>query len=151
MALRGVPGVGRERERRGLRTHPRHRHRPALPARPARRHRHHGDQLQPPLGGHPGRRGRRHQALHSGVLQGRLGRLAEGQDNQGLPGNHRGPHSWLQVQIEDQQTGTIIVNLSSSPSRYKFRIKVENAYGISDASEESDAFDVGGVQIQDTR
>ena len=36
--------------------------------------------------------------------------------------------------------------------RYKFRIKVENAYGISDASEESDAFDVGGVQIQqDTR
>ena len=45
-----------------------------------------------------------------------------------------------------------LVNLnSSSPSRYKFRIKVENAYGISDASEESDAFDVGGVQIQDTR
>ena len=39
-----------------------------------------------------------------------------------------------------------------SLSRYKFRIKVENAYGISDASEESDAFDVGGVQIQqDTR
>ena len=46
----------------------------------------------------------------------------------------------------------MIVNLSSSPSRYKFRIKVENAYGISEASEESDAFDVGGVQIQqDTR
>ena len=45
----------------------------------------------------------------------------------------------------------MIVNFSSSPSRYKFRIKVENAYGISDASEESDAFDVGGVQIQDTR
>ena len=33
-------------------------------------------------------------------------------------------------------------------SRYKFRIKVENAYGISEASEESDAFDVGGVQLQ---
>ena len=33
-------------------------------------------------------------------------------------------------------------------SRYKFRIKVENAYGISEPSEESDAFDVGGVQIQ---
>ena len=32
-----------------------------------------------------------------------------------------------------------------------FRIKVENAYGISDPSEESQAFDVGGVQIQDTR
>ena len=32
--------------------------------------------------------------------------------------------------------------------RYKFRIKVENAYGISDPSEESDAFDVGGVQLQ---
>ena len=44
-----------------------------------------------------------------------------------------------------------MVNLSPSVSRYKFRIKVENAYGISDASEESDAFDVGGVQIQDTR
>ena len=29
---------------------------------------------------------------------------------------------------------------------------MENAYGISEASEESDAFDVGGVQIQqDTR
>ena len=44
-----------------------------------------------------------------------------------------------------------MVNLPPSVSRYKFRIKVENAYGISDASEESDAFDVGGVQIQDTR
>ena len=36
-------------------------------------------------------------------------------------------------------------------SRYKFRIKVENAYGISEASDESDPFDVGGVQIQDSR
>ena len=35
--------------------------------------------------------------------------------------------------------------------RYKFRIKVENAYGISEASEESDAFDVGGVQLQESR
>eukprot|EP00090_Calanus_glacialis_P046314 TRINITY_DN903_c0_g1_i1.p1 TRINITY_DN903_c0_g1~~TRINITY_DN903_c0_g1_i1.p1 ORF type:complete len:972 (-),score=286.61 TRINITY_DN903_c0_g1_i1:125-3040(-) len=36
-------------------------------------------------------------------------------------------------------------------SRYKFRIKAENAYGISEESEESDAFDVGGVQPQETR
>ena len=35
--------------------------------------------------------------------------------------------------------------------RYKFRIKAENAYGISDESEESDPFDVGGVQNQDVR
>jgi len=35
-------------------------------------------------------------------------------------------------------------------SRYKFRIKAENAYGISEESEESDPFDVGGVQPQDT-
>jgi len=36
-------------------------------------------------------------------------------------------------------------------SRYKFRIKAENAYGISEESEESDPFDVGGVQPQDPR
>lgn len=36
-------------------------------------------------------------------------------------------------------------------SRYKFRIKAENAYGISEESEESDPFDVGGVQPQETR
>jgi len=41
-----------------------------------------------------------------------------------------------QVTIEDLIPG----------SRYKFRIKAENAYGISDGSEESDPFDVGGVQ-----
>ena len=35
--------------------------------------------------------------------------------------------------------------------RYKFRIKAENAYGISEESEESDAFDVGGFQSQDAR
>ena len=35
--------------------------------------------------------------------------------------------------------------------RYKFRIKAENAYGISEESEESDPFDVGGVQPQETR
>jgi len=35
-------------------------------------------------------------------------------------------------------------------SRYKFRIKAENAYGISEESDESDPFDVGGVQPQET-
>ena len=35
--------------------------------------------------------------------------------------------------------------------RYKFRIKAENAYGISEESEESDPFDVGGVNNQETR
>ena len=30
-------------------------------------------------------------------------------------------------------------------SRYKFRIKAENSYGISDPGEESNPFDVGGV------
>merc|ERR1740137_209203 len=44
-----------------------------------------------------------------------------------------------QVKIEDLIPG----------SRYKFRIKAENAYGISEESEESDPFDVGGVQPQD--
>lgn len=44
-----------------------------------------------------------------------------------------------QVNIEDLIPG----------SRYKFRIKAENAYGISEESEESDPFDVGGVQPQD--
>ena len=29
--------------------------------------------------------------------------------------------------------------------RYKFRIKAENAYGISEESDESDSFDVGGA------
>ena len=33
-------------------------------------------------------------------MQGRLGRLAEGEDDQGMPGVHRGPHSWLQVHPE---------------------------------------------------
>lgn len=40
-----------------------------------------------------------------------------------------------QVTIEDLIPG----------SRYKFRVKSENAYGVSEESEESDAFDVGGV------
>jgi len=31
-------------------------------------------------------------------------------------------------------------------SRYKFRIKSENAYGISDPGEESDPFDVGSCE-----
>ena len=30
-------------------------------------------------------------------LQGCLGRLAEGKDNEGMPGVHWGPHSWFQV------------------------------------------------------
>jgi len=46
-----------------------------------------------------------------------------------------------QVSIEDLIPG----------SRYKFRIKAENAYGISDESEESDPFDVGGNQATEVR
>ena len=33
-------------------------------------------------------------------------------------------------------------------SRYKFRIKAENSYGISDPGEESNPFDVGGVSAE---
>ena len=29
-----------------------------------------------------------------------MGRLAKGEDDQGLSGLHRGPHPWLQVSIE---------------------------------------------------
>ena len=41
----------------------------------------------------------------------------------------------LQVTIDDLIPG----------SRYKFRIKSENSYGISEPGEESDPFDVGGA------
>ena len=43
--------------------------------------------------------------------------------------------SFLQVTIDDLIPG----------SRYKFRIKSENNYGISNPGDESDPFDVGGV------
>jgi len=46
-----------------------------------------------------------------------------------------------QVTIEDLIPG----------SRYKFRIKAENVYGISDESEESDPFDVAGAHNQEPR
>ena len=42
---------------------------------------------------------------------------------------------FLQVTIDDLIPG----------SRYKFRIKSENNYGISNPGDESDPFDVGGV------
>ena len=45
------------------------------------------------------------------------------------------PFSIFKVTIDDLIPG----------SRYKFRIKSENSYGISEPGEESDPFDVGGV------
>ena len=76
-------------------------------------------------------------------MQGRLGRLAEGKDDQGMPGVHRGPHSRLQVHPELSPFFTFLFSafMFFAP-RYKFRIKAENAYGISDESQESDPFDV---------
>ena len=70
-------------------------------------------------------------------IQGRLGRLAEGEDYEGMPGVDRGPDSRLQVFLL-----VYLLRLMSLLFRYKFRIKAENAYGISDESEESDPFDV---------
>ena len=63
--------------------------------------------------------------------------MAEGEDNEGMPGVDRGPDSRLQVLLL-----VSLLRLTSLLVRYKFRIKAENAYGISDESEESDPFDV---------
>ena len=63
--------------------------------------------------------------------------MAEGEDNEGMPGVDRGPDSRLKVLL---LVG--LLRLMSLLFRYKFRIKAENAYGISDESEESDPFDV---------
>ena len=54
-----------------------------------------------------------------------------------MPGVDRGPDSRLQVLLL-----VCLLRLTSLLFRYKFRIKAENAYGISDESEESDPFDV---------
>ena len=63
--------------------------------------------------------------------------MAEGEDYEGMPGVDRGPDSRLQVLL---LVG--FLRLKTLLFRYKFRIKAENAYGISDESEESDPFDV---------
>ena len=55
-----------------------------------------------------------------------------------MPGVDRGPDSRLKVLL-------LVFSLRAHVCvvlRYKFRIKAENAYGISDESEESDPFDV---------
>ena len=54
-----------------------------------------------------------------------------------MPGVDRGPDSRLKVLLL-----VCLLRLLSLLVRYKFRIKAENAYGISDESEESDPFDV---------
>ena len=64
--------------------------------------------------------------------------MAEGEDNEGMPGVDRGPDSRLQVLL----LACLLRLIMSLLFRYKFRIKAENAYGISDESEESDPFDV---------
>ena len=64
--------------------------------------------------------------------------MAEGEDNEGMPGVDRGPDSRLQVLL----LVCLLRLIMSLLFRYKFRIKAENAYGISDESEESDPFDV---------
>ena len=64
--------------------------------------------------------------------------MAEGEDYEGMPGVHRGPDSRLKVLL----LVCLLRLIMSLLVRYKFRIKAENAYGISDESEESDPFDV---------
>ena len=64
--------------------------------------------------------------------------MAEGEDYEGMPGVDRGPDSRLQVLL----LACLLRLIMSLLFRYKFRIKAENAYGISDESEESDPFDV---------
>ena len=64
--------------------------------------------------------------------------MAEGEDYEGMPGVDRGPDSRLQVLL----LVCLLRLIVSLLFRYKFRIKAENAYGISDESEESDPFDV---------
>ena len=64
--------------------------------------------------------------------------MAEGEDYEGMPGVDRGPDSRLQVLL----LVCLLRLIMSLLFRYKFRIKAENAYGISDESEESDPFDV---------
>ena len=55
-----------------------------------------------------------------------------------MPGVDRGPDSRLKVLL----LVSVLRLIMSLLVRYKFRIKAENAYGISDESEESDPFDV---------
>ena len=52
--------------------------------------------------------------------------------------SHSYPYHWMAKQFDFQVTIDDLI----PGSRYKFRIKAENCYGISDPGDESDSFDV---------
>ena len=92
---------------------------PTVRPRQARGHRHLWDPVHAAVGALGRRRRRRRQTLRSRVLQGRLERLAQGHDNERMPGRHWRPHSGIQVRVpcSDLLASTITIVFFSSFSK----------------------------------
>ena len=63
------------------------------------------EQVHPAVGAVERRRRRGRAALRAGVLPGRVERVAEGKDHQGLPGRRRRPHTRVKVGIRGGMQG----------------------------------------------